>query len=83
VTEGIEDGLSIHDSTGLGAWAAGSASRMSALSDVVPAYINCATIIADDDEEARRHAAELVSRLRSKQIETRAIIASANMEHAA
>jgi hypothetical protein len=83
ITEGIEDGLSVHLETGLGVWAAGSASRMPALADVVPTYIDCVTVIADDDEDGRRHAAELVSRLQSKKIETRAIIASANMEHAA
>jgi Toprim domain len=83
ITEGIEDGLSVHQDTGLGVWTAGSASRMPALADVVPAYIDCVTVIADDDEDGRRHAAELVSRLQSKEIETRAIIASANMEHAA
>src|SRR4051812_8295502 len=31
ITEGIEDGLSIHQATGLGVWAAGAASRMPGL----------------------------------------------------
>jgi hypothetical protein len=34
ITEGIEDGLSVHLDTGLGVWTAGSASRMPALADV-------------------------------------------------
>ena len=36
VTEGIEDALSAHASTGLGAWAAGAAGRMLKLADVIP-----------------------------------------------
>jgi hypothetical protein len=83
IAEGIEDGLSVHQDTGLGVWTAGSASRMPALADLVPAYIDCVTVIGDDDEDGRRHASELVCRLQSRKIETRAIIASANMEHAA
>jgi hypothetical protein len=39
ISEGIEDALTVHQSTGLGAWAAGSASRMPALADVIPSYI--------------------------------------------
>jgi hypothetical protein len=34
ITEGIEDALSVHLATGLGAWAAGAASRLPALADV-------------------------------------------------
>ena len=36
ITEGVEDALSIHAATGLGAWAAGAASRLPALADAVP-----------------------------------------------
>ena len=39
ITEGIEDRLTVHEATGLGAWAAGSASRMPALAYVLPGYI--------------------------------------------
>jgi hypothetical protein len=35
VTEGIEDALSVHLATGLGAWAAGSASRLPALAGAI------------------------------------------------
>src|SRR5438105_2550954 len=36
VVEGIEDGLSVHEATGLAVWAAGSAALMPALADAVP-----------------------------------------------
>ena len=63
IAEGIEDALSVHDDTGLGAWAAGAASRLPALADVVPDYIEAVTIAVDDDDDGRRHATELGERL--------------------
>jgi hypothetical protein len=51
----------------MGAWAAGSASRLSALADSVPEYIECVTAVADDD--GQRHAARLVLRLKARGIE--------------
>jgi hypothetical protein len=36
VTEGIEDGLSVHEASGLGVWAAGAANRMPALASAMP-----------------------------------------------
>jgi hypothetical protein len=63
VTEGIENGLSVHEITGLGVWAAGAASRMPALAAAVPAYIDFTTIVADDDEAGRRFATELAAEL--------------------
>jgi hypothetical protein len=83
VTEGIEDGLSIHGSTGLGVWAAGSASRMPALSAVVPAYIESVLISADDDPTGRQGAVELVGRLGARGIEARAVIAGNSLGVAA
>jgi hypothetical protein len=65
ISEGIENGLSTHEATGLGAWAAGCASRLPALAGVVPSYIECITICADDDEAGRKNAyalAELLNR---------------------
>src|SRR5262249_42581961 len=38
IVEGIEDGLSVLAVTGLGVWAAGSASRLPALAERVPSY---------------------------------------------
>lgn len=63
VVEGIEDGLSVHQATGLGVWAAGSASRLPALADAVPDWIECVTIYAHDDPDGQRYAAELAERL--------------------
>ena len=68
ITEGIEDALSVHAATGLGAWAAGSASRMPALADVVPEFIECVTIIGDDDDAGRKFARQLAERLISRGI---------------
>jgi Toprim domain len=69
VTEGVEDALSAHETTGLGAWAAGCASRLPALSSVIPSYIECITLIADDDPDGRRHAAELARCITARGIE--------------
>jgi hypothetical protein len=63
ITEGIEDGLSIFESTGLGVWAAGAAGRMPALAPTVPQYVNAVSIIADADEAGQRGAHELGSLL--------------------
>ena len=65
ITEGIEDALSVHVATGLGAWAAGAASFLPALAPVIPSYA-CVTIVADADQDGRRHAAELARRLRDR-----------------
>jgi hypothetical protein len=37
---------------------------MSALAAAVPNYINCVTIVVDDDKVGRRHGYELAKRLR-------------------
>ena len=66
VTEGIEDALSVHEATGLGAWAAGSAPRMPALADTVPNYVACVTIIGDDNDAGRKNAGELAARLKAR-----------------
>ena len=63
ITEGVEDALSIYVETGLGAWAAGSSSFMTAVAECVPGYADCITVIADDDEAGRRGARELIRRL--------------------
>ena len=81
ITEGIEDGLSVHEDTGLGVWAAGAASRMPALAPVVPSYIDCTTVVGDDDTAGRRFAAELADGIRARGMDARAIIATAR--HAA
>jgi hypothetical protein len=50
---------------------------MPALAEALPAYINCVTVLADDDTDGRRFAAELAERIRVREIEARAIIAGA------
>jgi hypothetical protein len=62
ITEGIEDGLSVLVS-GLGVWAAGSASRLPDLAERVPDHADCITIFADPDNIGMRHATELKRRL--------------------
>jgi len=63
ISEGIETGFSTYEVSGLGVWAAGSASRMPALADKVPRNIECITIIADGDDDGRRFAEELAGKL--------------------
>lgn len=69
ITEGIEDALSVHQATGLGAWAAGAAGRMPALADRVPEYIECVTICAHSDAAGQSGASELADRLSARGIE--------------
>jgi hypothetical protein len=82
ITEGIEDGLSVHQDTGLGVWAAGSAVRMPGLAKMLPTYINFTTIIADDDIAGRRFAKELAEGIRARGMEARAIIVAMPMRKA-
>ena len=69
IAEGIEDALSLHRATGLGAWAAGAASRLGKLSEVVPLDAECVTVVEDDDEAGRRGACELAKGLVVRGIE--------------
>jgi hypothetical protein len=71
IAEGIESTLSALEATGLGAWAAGSSSRLPALIGAIPSWIECITIVVDDDPDGRRYAAELAERLVERRIETR------------
>jgi hypothetical protein len=66
ITEGIEDGLSVYRSTGLGVWAAGSAGFMSALADVIPSYVEAVSIYAHSDEAGQRGAQQLAARLHNR-----------------
>jgi hypothetical protein len=77
ITEGIEDALSVYQATGLGAWAAGSASRLPALADAIPGYVECVTILVDDDQDGRRHAGTLAERLVGRGIEVQTIVPAA------
>jgi putative DNA primase/helicase len=63
ITEGIEDALSVHTASGLGAWAAGGASHMPKLAGAVPDYTDWFRIVADGNETGYRNAFELYSSL--------------------
>ncbi len=76
IAEGIEDALTVYQSTGLGAWAAGSASRMPALDDAVPSYVETLTVLVDDDADGRRFAGELADRIQARRIEIRQVVAN-------
>jgi hypothetical protein len=70
ICEGIEDALSIHEATGLGAWAAGSAPHLGKLADAVPSYIDCVSVFVDDDadQQGERNAAQLAKQLKARGI---------------
>jgi hypothetical protein len=69
ITEGIEDGLSVFAATGLGVWVAGNHSRMPALADVIPSYVECVTVYAHDDDDGQKYALELARLLDARGIE--------------
>jgi hypothetical protein len=68
ITEGIEDGLTAHEATGLGVWAAGAANRMPALANEVPDYIECVTVYAHADRAGRNGARALAAALRKRDL---------------
>lgn len=69
IAEGIEDAVSGHLATGLGAWAAGSGVFLPALDDVVPSYVESVTLIEDRDAIGRTNTAALADKLVAKGIE--------------
>jgi hypothetical protein len=69
ITEGIEDALSVHAATGLGAWAAGSAGHMPALADAVPHFVDSVSVVADADRVGQQRARELYQRLLARCID--------------
>jgi CHC2 zinc finger/Toprim domain len=71
ITEGIEDALTAHQATGLGAWAAGAAGFMPALADKVPNYIEALTIFSHGDTAGQRGALELAELLDRRGMEIR------------
>jgi hypothetical protein len=70
VVEGVEDGLSVYQATGLGAWAAGSAGRLAALASAIPEWIDSVTIIAHADPAGVRGANALFAALQIRKIQT-------------
>jgi hypothetical protein len=73
IAEGIEEALTVHQPTGLGAWAAGAAGRLPALADLIPAYIDYVSVAIDDDKAGINNGTELVRRIKARGIEVRPI----------
>ena len=78
ICEGVEDALSVHCATGLGAWASGGASFMPKLIAAIEilatareydASPESVTIFAHADEAGQRHARELAFTLDARGIE--------------
>jgi hypothetical protein len=69
IAEGIEDALADHQISGAGAWAAASAGRMLGLAALVPSYIECVTILVDDNDAGRRGSRGLAAALHARGIE--------------
>jgi hypothetical protein len=67
ITEGIEDALSVHQSLGIGAWAARSATYMPKLAERVPGYIDVVHVELHPDG-GRRFAEKLIRNLRRRKI---------------
>jgi phage/plasmid primase-like uncharacterized protein len=69
VTEGIEDGLSVYQATGLGVWAASAAGFMPAIAPLIPNYIEVVTIYAHDDQAGQRGALDLARALNARGVD--------------
>jgi hypothetical protein len=69
IHEGVEDGLSAYEATGLGSWASGGATFLPALASAVPSYIECVTIVGHQDDAGRTGAQELARLLAKRGIE--------------
>jgi putative DNA primase/helicase len=68
IAEGIEDALSAHLATGLGAWAAGSAKLLPALGEIVPGWIDHVSILGHRDPAGIKGADQLAARLEARGI---------------
>lgn len=73
VSEGVEDALTQCAAMGIGAWAAGGASRMPSLAETVPDYVECVSICVDDNEAGRVYSAKLAQSLHARRIEVRLV----------
>jgi hypothetical protein len=65
ITEGIEDGLSVFEETGLGVWAAGSAPNLPKIAAAIPPYVEC-MLFAHRDNGMRfaKEAARLIAAMK-------------------
>jgi hypothetical protein len=80
ITEGIEDALSVHEATGLGAWAAGAASFLPALAAAVPEWVEWVTLLVDDDYAGRTNSDALADRLEARGFPVRLVFPAHAME---
>jgi hypothetical protein len=69
ITEGIEDGLSVFEETGLGVWTAGSAGNMPKIAAMLPPFDECVTIFAHRDEAGMRFAKEAAQLIAAMEVE--------------
>jgi Toprim domain len=69
IAEGIEDALSAHQATGLGAWAAGTAGRLPVMAAWVPSYVEAVTILVDADDSGEKSSIELAEALVARKFE--------------
>jgi putative DNA primase/helicase len=77
ICEGPEDAVSTHQATGLGAWAAGGATRLPALAAAVPTYVEHVTIVADDNAAGIAGANALADALSEREIQNAVIFLEA------
>lgn len=69
ITEGIEDALSVHEATGMGAWAAGTAGQIPKVARLVPKWVECVTLFEHPDKDGRRKVEEAAEMLIDRKIE--------------
>jgi len=69
IAEGIEDALTVHQATGLGAWAAGAAGFMPTLGNRVPDHVEAVTIYAHADKAGQDGARKPAATFRQRGIE--------------
>lgn len=76
--EGIEDALSLHQGTGLGAWAAGAAGRFPALAGAVPNALDLVHVGADPDPAGEAGARAALAMLHTRRIPAQRLILGGN-----
>lgn len=72
--EGIEDGLSVFQATGIGVWAAGAAGRFPALARAVPDVIDLAHVGADPDDAGEAGAVAALATLEARRIPAQRLV---------
>ena len=69
ICEGVEDALSTHQATRLGAWASGGDVFLPKLADAVQDYVEAVTIYVHSEKRAQRCARELADALDARGID--------------